>query len=603
MVCKFATVGAPAPVSPLSRTGHTKGSSMSPGSRTTRSRKAAALLLSGTTLAAAAVASLAPSAVASSHREAPLTAADPLSDNTDTYMFVSPDDPNTVTMIANWIPFQEPNGGPNFYPFGTAAQGYAYDINIDNNGDGKPDIIYRWAFSTKDDRGTNTFLYNNGPVTSLNDPNLLFRQTYTLTVSRDGGSTFGTTLVADAPVAPSNVGPASMPNYENDLFKAAVVPVTTPAGGAGQSYAGQADDPFFLDLRVFDLLYGGNLSEVGQDTLSGYNVNTVVLKLPKDAVAQNNNSKGNPVVGMWSTTARQSVTLDPAKPGGTVGGPFVQVSRLGQPLVNEVIVPTGLKDAFNSLTPDKDAAAANGAVLDRVLKPEVPALIEAIYGAKAPTGSRTDIAEIFLTGVTTKLDNTGLYSGAFKSGGADTAPIPVDLNSQAMNADYAKGTFQPSEMLRLNMAINGPTDLKMQPLAAASPLGVVGGDIQGFPNGRRLADDVVDIELVALGGYFLGDGQNAQATTLAGAGGDGVNANNKAFSTSFPFIAPPNNKAVNQVSNSSKSPVGGVETGAGGTANSSSVLPIVSGTVALLLLGAGGATLYRGRRRESATQG
>jgi len=548
-----------------------------------RSRRAGALVASGATLLAVSVVGFAPNtAVASSHREAPLTAGDPLADNTDVYMFVSPDKPDTVTMIADWIPFEEPNGGPNFYPFGTGAGGYFYDINIDSNGDGKPDIVYRWTFSTQDNRGKDTFLYNNGPVTSLDDPHLLFRQTYNLTVSKDGGKTFPDTIVANAKVAPSNVGPGSMPNYDKDLFRPAITPVTGPGGG--QSYAGQADDPFFLDLRVFDLLYGGNLKEVGQDTLAGYNVNTVALQLPKSAVALNGDSGRNPVVGVWSTTSRQSADLATGK---SSGGPMVQVSRLGQPLVNELIVPTGLKDAFNNLTPDKDATVQP--VVDRVFDPEVPKLVETIYKLPAPKAPRNDIAEIFLTGVTTKLDGGGF----FKSPGSK-APIAKDLNSQLLNADSADPKkFQPSEMTRLNMSI--------PPTANPQRLGVAANDLAGFPNGRRLTDDVVDIELAALGGFFV-PGQSQQSDALTKAGFDGVNANNKPFNTSFPYVASPNNQAVNQGAKASSSgmqmPAGGVETGVGG-GSGASTLPLVSGAAAVLLLGAGGASLYSGRRRRA----
>ncbi|UZJ23515.1 DUF4331 domain-containing protein [Rhodococcus antarcticus] len=604
-------------------------------------------------------------ALASSHREAPLVAADPLADNTDVYAFVSPDDSNSVTLIANWIPFEEPNGGPNFYPFGTGAktdttanQGYTYDIKIDSNGDAKPDITYRWTFSSQDTRGTNTFLYNNGPVTSLTDDNLLFRQTYKLDAIAADGTV--TTLLKNAPVAPSNVGPASMPNYDKDLFQAAV----TDVPGGGQSYAGQADDPFFLDLRVFDLLYGAGakadgsgLNEVGQDTLAGYNVNTVSLKLPKDTLALKGDATANPVIGVWSTTNRESVNLGT----GAVDGTPVQVSRLGQPLVNEVVIPAALKDTFNAIDPTQDAtvgkvpSATFGPVVDRVTNPEVPQLIKSIYGAPAPTGdpgtgqttNRTDIAEIFLTGVTKNSSLDAFYAAL--GSGSGKAPIQADLNSQTMNTNglqFGAG-FQPSEMLRLNMSINKPT--KLDPKAEmTSSLGVVGNDLQGFPNGRRLTDDVVDIELVTLGGFFLPgnnkdteDPQNSQAALLAKVGGDQVGVNDKAFGTSFPYIASPHNSSVNKAeggtvtvagptttvtatvtatpsptanggsgkaqgsvppANGVRTPKGGVDTGAGGSTPTSAVLPLVTGTAAVLLLAAGGASIVSNRRKRAAAE-
>ncbi|MDQ2838075.1 MAG: DUF4331 domain-containing protein [Actinomycetota bacterium] len=502
---------------------------------------------------------------ASSHREAPLTAADPQIDNTDVYAFTSPNDSNSVTLIANWIPFEEPNGGPNFYPF---AAGAHYDINIDSNGDGKADITYRWIFTNHDTRGNNTFLYNNGPVTSLNDPNLLFKQTYTLQAIKAGV----TTTIANGTAAPSDVGPASMPNYAA-LRDAAITPVL---GGVGKSYAGQADDPFFLDLRVFDLLYGANLKESGQNTLAGYNVNTIALQLPKSALALNGNLTRNPVIGVWSSTEKQTLQLSAGK--ATPTGAFVQVSRLGNPLVNEVVVPAGLKDAFNSITPDVDHTVAP--VVNRVLDPEVPKLIQSIYGIKAPPTPRKDLQEIFLTGISKN------------SGG----PIQADLNSQLLNQDVTPANFVASEELRLNMSV---------PLTAKpNRLGVLANDLQGFPNGRRLTDDVVDIELQALEGA-------AQSGKLvpALAAGDGVNANEVPFSSTFPYIALPHDTAVNRGVNTTVAaatqsggitmPVGGVDTGRGGTASNGSGLtvPVTTGIVAALLIGSAG--VLRRRRRNA----
>ncbi|MBA2414523.1 MAG: DUF4331 domain-containing protein, partial [Geodermatophilaceae bacterium] len=380
------------------------------------------VLASGTSLLAAAVVGVAPgTAGASSHREAPMILGDPQHDNTDTYAFVNPDDPSMVTVIASWIPFEEPNGGPNFYPW---AEGSKYYINIDNDGDGLADKKYRWVFSNIDTRGDlartrnvdeGTFLYNTGPVTSFDDPDLRFKQTYNLVEEVSG-----TVLARNAPVAPSNVGEASMPDYQS-LRDEAIVPVRVGLRQAGQAFAGQADDSFFLDLRIFDLLFGGDLSEVGQDTLAGYNVNSVALTLPARSFALRGQADRNPVIGVWSTTERQSLNLET----GQSAGDFVQVSRLGMPLVNELIVPANLKDAFNSIVPAEDATAAGGQVLERVLDPEVPRLIEAIYGIPAPATPRTDLAEIFLTGVTTELDGTGLFASLGEAD--DMAPIQLDL--------------------------------------------------------------------------------------------------------------------------------------------------------------------------------
>jgi len=574
-----------------------------------RGTRAAALLASGGVLAGSAVVGLLPTvANASSHREAPLIAADPAVDNTDVYAFTSPEDTDTVTLIGNWTPFEEPNGGPNFYPW---AEGAAYDINIDNDGDAVADYVYRWVFSTQDARGTSTFLYNKDVVTSLGDPDLLFKQTYDLTVSTDGGATFPTTLLDDAPVAPSFTGPAGMPDYDA-LRNEAIRPFTT-TGGAAKSMAAQADDSFFLDLRVFDLLYGKDLSETGQDTLAGYNVNTIALQVPKADVAINNSPTDNPVIGVWSTTSRPSITTRNTDGSVTNSGALQQVSRLGQPLVNEVIVPTGLKDAFNALRPDQDAGAAGGAVVARVLDPEVPQLIEGIYGIDAPATPRSDIFEVFLTGVTNQLD------GQTYGGYTHTAPIAATyeaadpsftgLNSQVENADGVDpADFVPSEMLRLNMSI------AVSP--SPSRLGVIGGDLQGFPNGRRLGDDVVDIELLALEGVY--DAGNIPPAAAPLAGGDGVNQNGAGFTNSFPYVALPNQGAVNggahvgdgnpqpvppattdatgqpaANANANGYPTGGVETGEGGFEHV--LLPALTGSAALLLLGAGAGSLIRGR--------
>jgi hypothetical protein len=547
-----------------------------------RGSSATALFAAGGLLAGSAVIGLLPTiAGASSHREAPLIAADPAVDNTDVYAFSSPKNSDDVVLVANWIPFEEPNGGPNFYPWADDAE---YLINIDNNGDALADIIYRWRFTTDDQRTTQTFLYNTGPVDSLTDPDLKFRQSFTLDVSTDGGASYGNPI-ATGPVAPSYTGQASMGSAQNYIDNLRTPAITQTAGG-GKTLATQADDPFFLDLRVFDLLYGGNLSETGHDTLAGYNVNSIVLEVPKADVAVANDPAANPVIGVWSTTTRP--TLRNAD-GSSADSGFTQVSRLGQPLINEVVVPTGLKDAFNAISPDQDATAAGGAVVNRVLDPEVARLLNSIYGIPVPAPPRYDIFEVFLTGVVSnaKVDVDG--------NPATNNPINVDLNSQALNAGAA--TFQPSEMLRLNMSVTAPTGLDMKPLDKASRLGVIGGDIQGFPNGRRLGDDVVDIELLALAGAY--DANNL-GTAAPLANGDGVARNDHDFSDEFPYLAGPNTQAVNQAGGRGGDAEHGgaaiVPSGSGSSGGAARTLvPALTGGAALLLLGAGAAALVRTR--------
>lgn len=403
-------------------------------------------------------------AQASSHREAPLIAGQPQYDNTDVYAFRSPERQNTVTLVANWIPFEEPAGGPNFYPFANDAR---YDIKIDNDGDSKADIVYRWEFTDRY-RTKNTFLYNTGPVGALGDPDLNFRQFYDLT-RIEGGET--KTIVENAPVAPSYVGDASMPNYQNLRDQATVW--AGPVNKSGRVFAGQAEDSFFLDLRVFDLLYGGDLSEVGDDSLAGFNVNTVALQIYRKQLTPDGTVSGDPIVGVWSTTSKRGAN-----------GDYRQVSRLGHPLVNEVVIPIRDKDVFNASRPQDDAQ-----FLDYVTDPEVPELIEAIYGDEAPPTPRNDLVSVFLTGVEGLNQPDGVV---------------------------------PSEQLRLNMT----TPVTENP----NRLGVIGGDNQGFPNGRRLADDVLDIELQVLEGELVGEPNNY---------GDGVNTNDVAFGDTFPYVALP----------------------------------------------------------------
>ena len=525
---------------------------MARSSTSARKRGLAALLAAATTVSGAAL--LAPgTSIAASHREAPYIQGDPAVDNTDTYAFVSPDDANSVTMIGSWWPFEEPAGGPNFYPWDTQA---AYDFNIDNDGDATADITYRWTFKDVDKRPSvenggvpGTFLYANGPVTQLRnakgevavDENLLFHQTYDLTVIREGAAT-GTVVLRDAPVAPSNVGVATIPDYVK-LRKEAVTNVTTPQGQA-QSYVGQTDDAFFLDLRIFDLLYGGDLSEKGNDTLSGYNVNSIAYKVPKAALAANNDAGKNPVVGIWSTTSRKKTRVfadtgagfnqatndnAPSRDAANETGDFVQVSRLGNPLVNEAVVPAQLKDYFNRSRPGQD-----GALLGEVQDPEVPRLIEGVYKIPNPNklpnpaaAKRNDLVATFLTGFSERAFAGTTFGGAAKGNG-----VNANLNSLDLNAVQPSDGVKPAEYLRLN--VNVPPTAANN--AKFSRLGAVAGDLAGYPNGRRLTDDITDVTLLAAEGFLLG-----QDKAILDAIGtlDGVNKNDRPHLNEFPYIADP----------------------------------------------------------------
>jgi hypothetical protein len=507
-------------------------------------RRAIAAVGAGT-LAMTAGALLAPStSYASSHREAPLISGDPRNDNTDTYAFVSPDKPDTTTIVANWYPFEEPNGGPNFYAWATDAR---YNIKIDNNGDGIADIIYAWRFQNHYRDSANQFLYNTGTVNHLSDSTLNFYQTYTLTEREDGTTT---TLLKNKVAAPSDVGKASMPDYST-LRDESIMQGQLASGG--QNYVGQADDPFFLDLRVFDLLYGGDLSEGGQDTLNGYNVNTIALQEPNTELALNGHPDNNPVIGVWSTTDRRVFVGTRHK--------WVQVSRLGNPLVNEAVVPLKYKDAFNSIGPAVDHTIAP--VVAKVKDPIVPKLVQAIYGLPAPPTPRNDLVEIFLTGIC-----------------KTCGPINADLNSQLINKAVKPSNFVPSDELRLNMAV--------QPTANPNRMGVIGGDNAGFPNGRRLADDVIDIALQVM------EGAATNGPVAALAAGDGVDANDVAFGTTFPYLALPHDQSVNQTTTmTALPPVGGGGDGGGFGAHR---IPIAAASLTAALVAMVMAGLARRRR-------
>jgi len=497
-------------------------------SRFVRARGGLALAGVGGLLASIGLVGLGPiAAEASSHREAPLIAGQPQYDTTDVYAFRSPERAATVTLIANWIPFEEPGGGPNFYSFATDAR---YNIKVDNNGDANPDITFRWTF-TDHYRSKKTFLYANGPVTSLTDPNLNYYQTYKLEKIAKGKTTV---LTDSSVVVPSNVGKASMPDYQA-LRKQG----TTSIGSNKyyKSFAGQAEDPFFLDLRVFDLLYGGDFSEVGTDTLAGFNVNSVALQVPQNTLALDGNSSSNPIIGLWSTTERRGVD-----------GAYRQVSRLGAPLVNEVVIPIQDKDKFNAAS-----TADHAQFLPYVQKPELPQLIKAVYGLEPPAEPRNDLVSVFLTGV-------------------------AGLNKPT--------NVKPSEQLRLNMS----TPVTGDP----NRLGVIGGDNQGYPNGRRLTDDVVDISLQVVEGELTGSPNDL---------GDGVNANDNEFGATFPYLGLPESGSNSKPHAAADlGPAAKSSSSAGPLGSIGNLVPSSASMWAAMGLGAGGmvagaVVLLRPRRR------
>jgi hypothetical protein len=390
---------------------------------------------------------------ASSHREAPLIAEDPSADLTDLYAFRSPDKPNTVTILANVIPGEDPAAGPNWYTFSPGAR---YNLKIDTNGDARPDVTYRFQFHTK-----------TGPF-FLGDT----AQPYTVTRIAGGKST----VVASGTTPPNNIGPRSTPGYHALVTKS----VLSFDGGRSQAFAGQRDDPFFGDVgAIFDLVAIrkglGNMGG-GKDFFAGYGVHTYGVQVPISGLKAKNGT-----IGVWSSVDRRAVTRR-----GVVTqnkGGWVQVDRLANPLVNEVIIPTGLKDRWNALQPANDSAFKK-----YYETPILAAVINKLYKLDVPETGRDDLVAVLLTGVP-KLNFTG--------------PRAADL-------------------LRLNLTIPVTHDPKR--------LGVLAGDNQGWPNGRRLGDDVIDTAEQAVAGFLKG-----KKVPL----GDGVNGDDRQLLAAFPYIADP----------------------------------------------------------------
>ncbi len=437
--------------------------------------------------------------VASSHREAPLISQDAQADATDLYAFVSPDKPDTVTLIANYLPMQLPPAGPNFYKFGDEV---LYEINIDNNGDAKDDLSLQFKFWSEVKNG-NTFLYNTGPITALNSPNLNQKQYYSVSLLRgeeNRNAVRKGKVVKGAEklmVAPANVGPKSYPEGYGKVAAQAVYNV----GEGIKVFAGPRDDPFFVDLGgIFDLLSGIS----GKDYVAGANVMTLAVQVPKSFLTANKKDATDPkdtnsIVGVRTTSYRKTASVlreENGKAMSKTSGNWVQVSRLDNPLVNEVVIPLKDKDKWNSSLPKND-----GQFLSYVTKPELGGLMKAILGVNTPPAPRNDLVTIFLTGI------PGLNQ-----------PAKVVASSQ----------------LRLNMAI--------PPTAEPKKNGVLAGDNAGYPNGRRLADDVTDIALQAVaGGTPFTPDFNKEPNNVIG---DKVDANDKAFMGAFPYVAEPNGYAA-----------------------------------------------------------
>ena len=412
----------------------------------------------------------------SSHREAPEISKDPVADSTDLYAFVSPDAPTTVTIIANYVPLEYPAGGPNFFEFGDDV---LYRINIDNDGDRQPEIVFEFRFSTQI-RNPDTFLYNTGPISSLDSANWNRPQVFSVTKvtkAGKGGSTTRQLLGSNLACPPCNVGPRSTPNY-TALAAAAVHQLS----GGTTVFAGQRADGFYVDLgSIFDL---GTLRPFqnlhliptpagpGVDSLQGFSVHSIAIQVPISSLTRDGQNATDPaaaasVIGVWTTASRQKGLVRGAGGVTHASGPYVQVSRLGNPLFNEVIVPMSDKDRWNALPPEQEDEFAK-----YVDQPELAGLLPVLYPGVFPhlaayTKARADLHAVLLTGIP-----SGVISG-FQN---FTGPKPADL-------------------LRLNMAI--------PPAATPKLNGILAGDLAGYPNGRRVFDDVVTIELRAIAGATI----------------------------------------------------------------------------------------------------
>jgi Domain of unknown function (DUF4331) len=462
-------------------------------------------------LALLAICTLLPGSLfASSHREAPITALDRTADITDWYAFVSYDHPDRVTMILNVDPFLEPSNGPNYFPFDPNV---LYEMKVDNNQDGEEDVTFQFRFNTQI-RQPGLFtgfvggLAGIPPITALDGPGsegLSLRQTYTVAMVKNGKTTNlsdGKTLFA----VPSNVGPQTMPEYQS-LFNQGIYDL----GSGVRVFAGTVDDPFFIDLgAAFDSLnfrmgIGGVLTpqvdgddthSYAPDAVAGFNVNSIVLEVPITWLTVDGKLHGagdkQAVIGTYGTTSRPKVTVRRSPATALNAGPFRQVQREGNPLINELIIGTGSKDKFSMDDPKNDAQFANF-----FLNPLLATVFNSI-GIPVPPAPRTDLLPLVIY----------------------TAPICPGCGP--------KDAGPIADLLRLN------TGIPATPVGSQKRLGFLVGDVAGFPNGRRPVDDVVDIASRAVAGIL------ADPVKFGTPIGDGVNTNVEGFGTTFPYVVPAN---------------------------------------------------------------
>jgi len=469
---------------------------------------------------------LPPAGLAASHREAPITALDNKADITDFFAFVSYDDPTKVTFLLNVDPLLEPGNGPNYFPFDDTIQ---YSILIDNNNDALPEVAFQFQFTTNIlapsvftgfvGAGSGINAPGNSPppvapgtpivppaITSLTGPGaagLSLMQTYSVTMVKNGVSTPLTNSNGGSLIAvPTNVGPRTMPNYP-----ALAAQGIYSLGNGIRVFAGTVDDPFYIDLgATFDSLNyraaagGGVLSaaadandnvNTASDTVSGYNVNTIAIEVPISMLTSTGtvlpSTSPNATIGAWGTTARPRTTVRRAPLPAASSGSFSQIQRMGNPLINELIIGTGNKDFWSMSQPVNDSQFAS---FD--LDPLLARVLNAVYGIAIPTPPRTDLLPLVT------------YAPPIAAPGTPAGPI--------------------ADLLRLNTGV-GPT-----PQASRRRLGLLAGDPAGYPNGRRVSDDVTDISLRAVAGVLAGPQYNYLL-------GDGVNTNDVPYQETFPYEA------------------------------------------------------------------
>jgi hypothetical protein len=441
---------------------------------------------------------------ASSHRDAPMILEDPTADNTDVYAWVAPQNPDAVTILANYIPLEEPGDGPNYYRFSDAV---LYEIKIDTDGDAREDLTYQFRFKTSNATG-GTFLYNLGKVIGPekpSDPTSPYRglnvmQAVAVT-EVDGGK--HKVLLKDARVAPAHVGPKSTGTKQE--YEGLAAMAIHAINGGYRVFAGPRAEGFYVDLMgAFDLI---NIRNPGVNTTSGYNVHTIAIEVPKSRIQAAGDTDGR--IGIWATASRPGTTVLRSDGTANTSGTWVQVSRLGNPLVNEVLLPLRLKDQYNARRPkDDDGEIANN-IVNPMQNQGAGALVPVLNSLTncTPVNGRDDLQLALLTGIP---------EGA--------------LPGFSGNMDTQQKTPVRADMLRLNYNIN--------PSAMPHRLGLLGGDPAGWPNGRRVGDDVTDIALKAAGGAVL-HVLGAIKCTVSLELGDNVNGPDVPYLSTFPYLATP----------------------------------------------------------------